>query len=143
MMQINGPRARSERHQDTGYNQRHDKGGGNDIRRAAGGFHHKPFAGRSESGATRLPRPLFGGKRHDNEQKVDNRTRFCQDTKGDFTRQKTKESGMKKSLNEKRDGFNRRELLNKAREMVNFIEQAHKSGLAAHDVEQALSAERP
>jgi hypothetical protein len=39
---------------------------------------------------------------------------------------------MKKSLNEKRDGFNRRELLNKAREIVNFIEQAYKSGLAAH-----------
>jgi hypothetical protein len=33
---------------------------------------------------------------------------------------------MKKSLNEKRDGFNRREWLNKAREMVNFIEQAHR-----------------
>jgi hypothetical protein len=45
---------------------------------------------------------------------------------------------MNKSLNEKWDGFNRRELLNKARELVNFIEQAHKSGLAAHDVEEAL-----
>jgi hypothetical protein len=45
---------------------------------------------------------------------------------------------MKKSLNEKRDGFNRRELLNKAREIVNFIEQAHKSGLADHEVEEAL-----
>jgi hypothetical protein len=45
---------------------------------------------------------------------------------------------MKKSLNENWDGFNRRELLNKAREIVNFIEQAHKSGLAAYEVEQAL-----
>jgi hypothetical protein len=45
---------------------------------------------------------------------------------------------MKKSLNEKRDGLNRREWLNKAREIVNFIEQAHKSGFAAHEVEQAL-----
>jgi hypothetical protein len=45
---------------------------------------------------------------------------------------------MKKSTNEKMDGFNRRELLNKAREIVNFIEQAHKSGLAAHEVEEAL-----
>ncbi len=45
---------------------------------------------------------------------------------------------MKKSMNEKMDGFNRRELLNKAREMVTFIEEAHKSGLAAHDVEEAL-----
>jgi hypothetical protein len=42
---------------------------------------------------------------------------------------------MKKSMNEKRDEFNRRELLNKAREMFNFIEQAHKSGFAAHEVE--------
>jgi hypothetical protein len=50
---------------------------------------------------------------------------------------------MKKSLNEKRDGFNLRELLNKAREIIHFIEQAHKSGFAAHDVEQALSVERP
>ena len=48
-MQINGPRASSERRQGTGYIQRHGKGGGNDIRRAAGGLHHKPFAGRSES----------------------------------------------------------------------------------------------
>jgi hypothetical protein len=45
---------------------------------------------------------------------------------------------MKKRLNEKWDGFNRRELLNKAREMVNFIEQAHISGLTAHEVEAAL-----
>jgi hypothetical protein len=45
---------------------------------------------------------------------------------------------MKKSMKEKRDGFNRRELLNKAREIINFIEQAHKSGLAAHEVEEAL-----
>jgi hypothetical protein len=45
---------------------------------------------------------------------------------------------MKKSMKEKRDGFNRRELLNKAREIINFIEQAHKLGLAAHDVEEAL-----
>jgi hypothetical protein len=45
---------------------------------------------------------------------------------------------MKKRLNEKSDGFNRRQWLNKAREMVNFIEQAHKSGLAAHDVVEAL-----
>jgi hypothetical protein len=45
---------------------------------------------------------------------------------------------MKKSLKEKRDGFNRREWLNKAREIVNFIEQAHRSGLAAHEVEEAL-----
>jgi hypothetical protein len=45
---------------------------------------------------------------------------------------------MKKSMNEKWDGFNRRELLNKARELINFIEQAHKSGLAAHEMEQAL-----
>jgi hypothetical protein len=45
---------------------------------------------------------------------------------------------MKKSLNEKRDGFNHRELLNKARKMVNFIEHAHKLGFAAHEVEEAL-----
>jgi hypothetical protein len=45
---------------------------------------------------------------------------------------------MKKSMNEKMGGFNRRELLNKAREMVNFIEEAHKSGLAAHVVEAAV-----
>jgi hypothetical protein len=45
---------------------------------------------------------------------------------------------MKKSMKEKRDGFNRKELLNKAREIVNFIEQAHKSGLAVHEVEEAL-----
>ena len=43
------PGQAGERRRDTGYNQRHDKGGGNDIRRAVGGLHHKPFAGRSES----------------------------------------------------------------------------------------------
>ena len=45
---------------------------------------------------------------------------------------------MKKSLNEKQEGFNGTELLNKAREMFTYIEEAHKSGLAAHEVEEAL-----
>ncbi|NNF96963.1 MAG: ISKra4 family transposase, partial [Halobacteria archaeon] len=45
---------------------------------------------------------------------------------------------MNNSMNEKMDGFNRRALLNKAREMFTFIEDAHRSGLAAHEVEEAL-----
>jgi hypothetical protein len=45
---------------------------------------------------------------------------------------------MKQGMNEKQEGFNGTELLNKAREMFTYIEEAHKSGLAAHAVEEAL-----